>query len=85
MAASMAALGGFGIVHSNLNTSDQAALVRAAKSRRVPILLPSDLIGSLDDFDSKPHVLVTESGAARSKAVGYVAKVDWDRSYRKRR
>ncbi|KAL5574011.1 hypothetical protein UlMin_023608 [Ulmus minor] len=69
MAASMAALGGFGIVHSNLNTSDQAALVRIAKSRTVPILSPSNLIGYMDDFDSKPYVLVMESGATRSKEV----------------
>ncbi|KAL5563218.1 hypothetical protein UlMin_032965 [Ulmus minor] len=74
MAASMDALGGFGIVRSNLNAFDQAVLVRVAKSWRVPILLPSDLIGSLDDFDSKPYILVTESRAARSKAVGYMAK-----------
>lgn len=83
MAAAMAALGGVGIVHSNLNPADQAALVRSAKARKVPILSspvfasPSGRIESEEDFSSSPYVLVTESGAARSKLLGYVAKADW--------
>lgn len=83
MASAMAALGGVGIVHSNLNPSHQAALVRSAKARKVPILsspvfaAPSGRIESEDDFGSSPYVLVTESGAARSKLLGYVAKADW--------
>ncbi|KAF3448804.1 hypothetical protein FNV43_RR09517 [Rhamnella rubrinervis] len=83
MAAAMAALGGIGIIHSNLNPSDQAALVRSAKARRVPILSnpvftsPSARIESMEDFGSNPYVLVTESGAAKSKLVGYVSRADW--------
>ncbi|PON60058.1 Inosine-5'-monophosphate dehydrogenase [Parasponia andersonii] len=83
MAVAMAALGGIGIIHSNLNPTDQAALVKAAKARRVPILSnpvfrsPSDRISSEDDFDSNPYILVTESGSGRSKLLGYVSKSDW--------
>lgn len=85
MAVAMAALGGIGIIHSNLNPADQAALVMAAKARRVPILSnpvfksPSDRITSEDDFDSKPYILITESGAGRSKLLGYVSKSDWEK------
>lgn len=83
MAVAMAALGGIGIIHSNLNPSDQAALVRSAKARCVPILSnpvftsPSARIESVEDFGSNPYVLVTESGSTKSKLVGYVSKADW--------
>ncbi|EXB51254.1 Inosine-5'-monophosphate dehydrogenase 2 [Morus notabilis] len=85
MAAAMASLGAIGIVHSNLPAADQAALVRAAKARRVPILSspvflsPFDRIASADDFDSKPYVLVTESGSAKSKLLGFVSRSDWEK------
>lgn len=38
---------------------------------------PSARIESEEDFGSNPYVLVTESGAAKSKLVGYVSKADW--------
>ncbi|CAN1263084.1 Inosine-5'-monophosphate dehydrogenase 1 [Linum perenne] len=47
MAASMAALGGIGIVHYNTTPSAQAAFVRSVKSRRVP-LLSSPIVFSPD-------------------------------------
>ncbi|TQD95175.1 hypothetical protein C1H46_019198 [Malus baccata] len=84
MAISMAALGGIGIIHSNLTSSEQAHMVRSVKSRRVPLLSspvfksPSDRIQSDDVFDaSNPYVLVTESGSPNSKLLGYVAGKDW--------
>lgn len=83
MAVAMAHLGGIGIIHSNTTPSLQAAFVRSAKSRRIPFVSdpvfksPDDFIGSLDEFGSAPCVLVTESGRASSKLLGYVLKSDW--------
>ncbi|PRQ30358.1 putative IMP dehydrogenase [Rosa chinensis] len=85
MAVSMAALGGIGILHSNAASSDQAAMVRSVKARRVPLLSapvfksPEDRIHNDDVFDhgANPYVLVTESGAPSSKLLGYVASRDW--------
>ncbi|ONI11844.1 hypothetical protein PRUPE_4G129200 [Prunus persica] len=84
MAISMAALGGIGIIHSNTTPSEQAHMVKAVKSRRVPVLSnpvfksPSDRIQSDDVFDSSnPYVLVTENGSPSSKLLGYVAGRDW--------
>ncbi|KAJ7949004.1 Inosine-5'-monophosphate dehydrogenase [Quillaja saponaria] len=83
MAVAMAALGGIAIIHSNTTPSDQAAMIRSAKSRRVPILSnptfssPSGRIASVDDFGDSPCILVTESGSAKSKLLGYVSKSDW--------
>ncbi|KAF7835706.1 inosine-5'-monophosphate dehydrogenase [Senna tora] len=83
MAVAMAALGGIAFVHSNTTPSEQAAMVASAKSRRVPILsspvfkAPSGRIESADDFGDSPYILVTESGSAKSKLLGYVSKVDW--------
>ncbi|KAA0062807.1 hypothetical protein IC582_001738 [Cucumis melo] len=83
MASAMAALGGIGIIHSNCPASQQAAMVHAAKARRVPILSnlvfksPSDRIDSDDDFASSPFILVTESGTSKSKLLGYVSYADW--------
>ena len=57
MAATMASLGGLGIVHSNLFVAYQAFVVHSIKSHRVPILsaptfhAPFDHIHSLNDFD----------------------------------
>lgn len=83
MAAAMAALGGIGIIHSNMPPSHQAHMVRSVKSRRVPILSnpvfksPDSRIVDHFDDDSLPCVLVTESGTAKSKLLGYVFKSDW--------
>ncbi|KAK9266671.1 hypothetical protein L1049_005507 [Liquidambar formosana] len=83
MAVAMASLGGIGIVHSNSSPSDQAAHIRFTKSRRIPFVSdpifksPSDSIGSVDEFAASPCVLVTESGRANSKLLGYVSKSDW--------
>ncbi|CAN1263082.1 Inosine-5'-monophosphate dehydrogenase 1 [Linum perenne] len=52
MAASMAALGGIGIVHYNTTPSAQAAFVRSVKSRRVP-LLSSPIVFSPDSWSEK--------------------------------
>ncbi|KAE8039326.1 hypothetical protein FH972_011750 [Carpinus fangiana] len=83
-AAAMASLGGLGIIHSNLSTADQVSVVRSVKSRRVPILstltfrAPSDRIHSLDNFDSCPYVLVTQSGSASSQLLGKRSpRSDW--------
>ncbi|KAI3414521.1 Inosine-5'-monophosphate dehydrogenase (IMP dehydrogenase) (IMPD) (IMPDH) [Psidium guajava] len=83
MARAMAALGGIGIIHANVPPSDQASLVKAAKSSRFPALSNpvfrshSDSIISLEDFADAPCILVTDSGDCRGKLVGYVAKSDW--------
>ncbi|KAB1216860.1 Inosine-5'-monophosphate dehydrogenase [Morella rubra] len=83
MASAMASLGGLGIIHSNLPTDVQASMVRSVKSRRVPILSTptfmsaSHRIESLDDFESCPYVLVTQSGSPSSKLLGYVSRSDW--------
>ncbi|KAJ0100381.1 hypothetical protein Patl1_20773 [Pistacia atlantica] len=86
MAAAMAALGGIGIVHSNCTPSDQGSLVASAKSRRVPIFSSNSAIFRAQDcwiddvteFGEYNHLFVTESGTARSRVLGYVAKSDWD-------
>ncbi|XP_061336731.1 inosine-5'-monophosphate dehydrogenase-like [Gastrolobium bilobum] len=83
MAVSMAALGGIAIVHSNTTPSRQASCVRAAKSHRVPIVSdpvfcsPSAAIESGENFSDSPFILVTESGNAKSKLLGYVSRADW--------
>uniref|UniRef100_A0A1D1XMU7 Inosine-5'-monophosphate dehydrogenase n=1 Tax=Anthurium amnicola TaxID=1678845 RepID=A0A1D1XMU7_9ARAE len=83
MAVSMAALGGIAFVHSNSTPAHQAAAVRAAKSRRIPFLTspvfmsPSDRVLTADAFASSPCILVTESGAAKSRPVGVVWSADW--------
>ncbi|CAK8542828.1 unnamed protein product [Lathyrus sativus] len=83
MASAMAALGGIAIVHPNNTSSRQAALIRAAKSRRVPILSepvfvsPSDVVESDEDFAASPFILVTESGTSTGKFIGFVSKANW--------
>ncbi|KAL0443117.1 UNVERIFIED_CONTAM: Inosine-5'-monophosphate dehydrogenase 2 [Sesamum latifolium] len=73
MAAAMASLGAIGIVHSNTPASDQAALVRLAKSHKIPFNYelifksPSDSILSAEEFSSSPCIFVTESGREKSK------------------
>ncbi|KAG5240080.1 inosine-5'-monophosphate dehydrogenase [Salix suchowensis] len=83
MASAMAALGGIGIIHSNVTPSEQADMIRSVKSRRVPILsspvfkAPDSRI--VDEFDSNdvPFVLVTQSGTQETKLLGYIARSDW--------
>ncbi|RDX74422.1 Inosine-5'-monophosphate dehydrogenase, partial [Mucuna pruriens] len=83
MAAAMASLGGIAILHSNVEAAAQAALLRAAKSRRVPILsdpvfsAPSAVVEHDDDFGASPFLLVTDTGTSAGKLLGYVAKRDW--------
>ncbi|MQM05655.1 hypothetical protein Taro_038469 [Colocasia esculenta] len=83
MAVSMAALGGIGIVHCNNAPADQAAIVRSAKSRRIPFVTspvfmsPSDHISTADAFGSAPCVLVTETGTAKSRPVGVIWSAEW--------
>ncbi|KAJ7982089.1 Inosine-5'-monophosphate dehydrogenase [Quillaja saponaria] len=82
MAVAMAALGGIAIIHSNTTPFGHAAMIRSAKSRRVPILSnpifssPSGRIASIDDFGDSQCILVTESGSVKSKLLGYVSKSD---------
>nr|AFZ93521.1 inosine-5'-monophosphate dehydrogenase [Camellia sinensis] len=86
MALSMASLGGLGIVHSNNSSSDQASIIRSAKSHRFPFLSdltflsPSDSINSVDDFPAAGCriILVTESGTSKSKLLGVVTISDWE-------
>lgn len=86
MALSMASLGGLGIVHSNNSPSDQASIIRSAKSHRFPLisdltfLSPSDSISSVDDFPAAGCriILVTESGTSKSKLLGVVTISDWE-------
>ncbi|URD80369.1 hypothetical protein MUK42_05612 [Musa troglodytarum] len=81
MSVAMAALGGAAIVHCNNAPDSQAAIVRAAKARRIPFatdpvfLSPSD---SVSDFGSAAYAIVTESGTSKSRVVGVVAKSDWE-------
>ncbi|KAK4790342.1 hypothetical protein SAY86_017646 [Trapa natans] len=83
MARAMAVLGGIGIIHSNCSSSEQAAYIRAAKAGHFPILSnpvfrsPSDRIYSLDDFESSPCILVTQSGDSNSELMGYVSQLHW--------
>ncbi|GMH02877.1 hypothetical protein Nepgr_004716 [Nepenthes gracilis] len=83
MAIAMASIGAISILHSNNSPSDQLALLRSAKSRRIPFISdfevksPSDSIDSESDFGSSRIILVTESGNRRSRVLGYVLKSDW--------
>uniref|UniRef100_A0A6N2NCJ6 Inosine-5'-monophosphate dehydrogenase n=2 Tax=Salix viminalis TaxID=40686 RepID=A0A6N2NCJ6_SALVM len=83
MAAAMAAVGGIGVIHSNVTPSEQADMIRSVKSRRVPILsspvfkTPDSRIVNEFEGDDVPFVFVTQSGNEKSKLLGYVAKPDW--------
>ncbi|KZV38670.1 inosine-5'-monophosphate dehydrogenase 2-like [Dorcoceras hygrometricum] len=85
MAAAMASLGAIGIIHSNNAASQQASLVRLAKSHKIPFnhdlvfKSPAESILSSEEFLSAPCIFVTESGAQNSKLLGTVQKPDWDR------
>ncbi|KAM7251431.1 hypothetical protein ACFE04_023314 [Oxalis oulophora] len=81
MAAAMASLGGIGIIHSNCSASEQATMVKSAKTLRFPVSsgFPpvfkkiNDVVRT-DDFSVTSIVLVSENGDSRSKVLGYVAK-----------
>ncbi|CAL9095132.1 hypothetical protein MUK42_03040 [Musa troglodytarum] len=81
MSVAMASLGGAAIVHCNAPPEDQAAIVRAAKARRIPFATdpvffsPSDTV---PDFGPAAYAFVTESGTSKSRVVGVVAKCDWE-------
>ncbi|KAL0282479.1 UNVERIFIED_CONTAM: Inosine-5'-monophosphate dehydrogenase 2 [Sesamum angustifolium] len=68
MASAMASLGAIGIIHSNTQASNQAAMVGLAKSHKIPFNYelvfksPSDSILSAEEFSSSPCIFVTESG-----------------------
>lgn len=85
MAAAMASLGGIGILHYNTPASNQAALIRRAKSHKIPFTYEivcksvSDSILSVEEFCSAPCIFVTESGSESSKLLGFVKKSDWEK------
>ncbi|KAI3853867.1 hypothetical protein MKX03_001195 [Papaver bracteatum] len=85
MAVSMAALGGIGIVHYNNQATEQAAFIRSAKSRHIPLFAdlifkaPSDSIDSAGEFATSPCIFVTQSGNSKSKLLGVVGKSDWEK------
>ncbi|KAM7269618.1 hypothetical protein ACFE04_025115 [Oxalis oulophora] len=81
MAAAMASLGGIGIIHSNCSPQEQAAMVKTAKALRFPlstsfppVIKKKDAMLSHDDFSASSIVLVSESGDAKSKLLGFVPK-----------
>ncbi|KAL3634618.1 hypothetical protein CASFOL_021672 [Castilleja foliolosa] len=85
MAIAMASLGAIGIMHSNTPAPNQAALVRLAKSHKIPFdydiifKSPSDILDSADDFSSSPCIFVTESGSEKSKLLGTVKLSDFEK------
>jgi IMP dehydrogenase len=78
MAAAMASLGAAAVVHCNTEPHAQAAIVRAAKSRRlpfvssVPFFSPSSA-PTLNGFAGSDYALVTERGDSLSRLVGVAA------------
>ncbi|RRT60134.1 hypothetical protein B296_00026113, partial [Ensete ventricosum] len=81
MSVAMASLGGAAIVHCNSPPEDQAAIVRAAKARRIPFATDPVFFSPFDtvpDFGPAAYALVTESGTCKSRVVGVVAKSDWE-------
>ncbi|ONM09958.1 Inosine-5'-monophosphate dehydrogenase [Zea mays] len=81
MAAAMASLGAAAVVHCNTDPHAQAAIVRAAKSRRlpfvssVPFFSPSSA-PTLNDFAGTEYALVTERGDSLSRLVGVAVAAD---------
>jgi len=81
MAAAMASLGAAAVVHCNTEPHAQAAIVRAAKSRRlpfvssVPFFSPSSA-PTLNDFAGNEYAIVTERGDSLSRLVGVAAAAD---------
>ncbi|ERN00968.1 hypothetical protein AMTRI_Chr04g250430 [Amborella trichopoda] len=84
MAATMAALGGIGIVHCNNKPSEQASIIQKAKSVCIgfthdPLCLsPSDTLRTLtEDSSPSPYALITESGTLNSKLLGILTERDF--------
>jgi IMP dehydrogenase len=81
MAVAMASLGAVAVVHCNTEPDAQAAIVRAAKSRRlpfvssVPFFAPSSA-PTLNDFAGYEYALVTERGDSLSRLVGVAVAAD---------
>ncbi|KAG2545485.1 inosine-5'-monophosphate dehydrogenase-like [Panicum virgatum] len=81
MAAAMASLGAAAVVHCNTETDAQAAIIRAAKSRRlpfvssVPFFAPSSA-PTLNDFAGNEYAIVTERGDSLSRLVGVAVAAD---------
>ncbi|PWZ20159.1 Inosine-5'-monophosphate dehydrogenase 2 [Zea mays] len=81
MAAAMASLGAAAVVHRNTEPHAQAAIVRAAKSRRlpfvssVPFFSPSSA-PTLNGFAGSDYALVTERGDSLSRLVGVAVAAD---------
>lgn len=81
MAAAMASLGAAAVVHCNTEAHNQASIIRAAKSRRlpfvssVPFFSPSSA-PSLNEFAGYEYGLVTECGDSLSKLVGVAVAAD---------
>ncbi|CAD6206910.1 unnamed protein product [Miscanthus lutarioriparius] len=81
MATAMASLGAAAVVHGNTEPHAQAAIVRAAKSRRlpfvssVPFFSPSSA-PTLNDFAGNEYALVTEHGDSLSTLVGVAVAAD---------
>ncbi|XP_012464490.1 inosine-5'-monophosphate dehydrogenase 2 [Gossypium raimondii] len=78
MAASMAALGGIAIVHYNCTSSQQASIIRSAKSLRVPITPSVSFASPVDGLPAYHgrYVFITESGGLPSKLLGYLSSSD---------
>jgi IMP dehydrogenase len=80
-AAAMASLGAAAVVHRNTEPHAQAAIVRAAKSRRlpfvssVPFFSPSSA-PTLNGFAGSDYALVTERGDSLSRLVGVAVAAD---------
>ncbi|XP_051177965.1 inosine-5'-monophosphate dehydrogenase-like [Lolium perenne] len=81
MAVAMAALGAVAVVHCNTEAHIQAAIVRAAKARRLPFVSSVPIFSlasapSLADFAGHDYALVTERGDSLSKLVGVAVAAD---------
>ncbi|ONM09304.1 Inosine-5'-monophosphate dehydrogenase 1 [Zea mays] len=81
MAAAMASLGAAAVVHCNTEPHSQAAIVRAAKSRRLPFVSSVPFFSpssspTLNDFAGSEYALVTERGDSLSRLVGIAVAAD---------
>ncbi|WVZ60760.1 hypothetical protein U9M48_010741 [Paspalum notatum var. saurae] len=81
MAVAMASLGAAAVVHGNTDAQAQAAIVRAAKSRRLPFVTSVPFFSpsaapTLGDFAGNEYALVTERGDSLSRLVGVAVAAD---------